>query len=109
MLVVLRPHPRLVQNLGAETAGRLEERPDGVTAGRGEGEVRLAEAVPGVLRPDPEVRALRRSVADRHAEVHDPLPAERRKHRVVERRARRHVGALNTHMIEHWAILAARA
>jgi 1-acyl-sn-glycerol-3-phosphate acyltransferase len=108
VLVVLRPHPRLVQNLGAETAGRFEERPDGVTAGRGEGEVRLAEAFPGVLRSDPEVRALRRSVADRHAEVHDPLPAERRKHRVVERRARRHVGALDTHMIKHGPILAAR-
>ena len=100
-LVVLRPEPRLVQDRGAEGARRLAERPDRCAVRRSEGDVRLAEAVSRLLRSDPEVRPVRRAVTDRHAEVHDPPPAKRREDRVVERGAGRHVGALDTHVIEH--------
>jgi len=103
VLVVFRPHPRLVQHLRLQAAGRLEEQRDGLPARRGERQVRLAEAVAGGLRPDPEVRMWRHAVPDRHAVVHDPAPAERCQHRVVERRAGRDVRALNTHVIEHAA------
>jgi 1-acyl-sn-glycerol-3-phosphate acyltransferase len=107
VLVILGPHPRLVQDRGAEGPARFAECPDRLPARRGEGDVRFAEPVPGRLRPDPEVRPVRRSVTDRRAEVHDPPPAERREDRVVERGAGRHVGALDTHVIEHGAIVAA--
>ena len=101
VLVILRPHPRLVQDRDADGARRFAERQDRRTVRRGEGDVGLAETVPCRLRPDPEVRPVRRAVTDRHAEVHDPPPAKRREDRVVERSAGRHVGTLDTHVIEH--------
>jgi 1-acyl-sn-glycerol-3-phosphate acyltransferase len=101
VLVVLRPYPRLVQDRAAEGTRRFTEFPDGLPVRRGEGDVGLAEPVPCGLRPDPEVRPVRRAVTDRDAEVHDPPPAERREDRVVEGSASRHVGALDTHVIEH--------
>jgi 1-acyl-sn-glycerol-3-phosphate acyltransferase len=67
VLVVLRPYPRLVQDRDAEGAGRFAERPDRLPARRGEGDVRLAEGVPCRLRPDPEVRPVRRPVTDHDA------------------------------------------
>ena len=101
VLVILRPHPRLVQDRDADGARRFAERQDRRTVRRGECDVGLAETVPCRLRTDPEVRPVRRAVTDRHAEVHDPPPAKRREDRVVERSAGRHVGALDTHVIEH--------
>ena len=101
VLVILRPYPRLVQDRDADGARRFAERQDRRTVRRGEGDVGLAETVPCRLRPDPEGRPVRRAVTDRHAEVHDPPPAKRREDRVVERSAGRHVGALDTHVIEH--------
>lgn len=102
-LVVFRPHPRLVQHGGADLPGGRDERPHRFPVRRAERQVRLPEAVPGLPRPDPEVRPIRRPVTDRLAEVHDAHPAERRENRVVERGARRHVGALDTDVIEHGA------
>ncbi len=107
--VILRPQPGLVQHLGPRGAGRVEEPPDRGPARRGEGDVRLAKAVSRRLRPDPEVRSRRHPVADRLAEVHDPLAAKRREHRVVEGGAGADVGALDTHVIEHAAIVPAAA
>ena len=107
-LVVFRPYSRLVEDRDAEGAGRLAECPDRLPVRRGEGDVRLAEAVPCRLPSDPEVWPVRRPVTDRHAEVHDPPPAKRREDRVVERSAGRHVGALDTQVIEHGFIVAAR-
>jgi 1-acyl-sn-glycerol-3-phosphate acyltransferase len=101
VLVVLRPYPRLVQDRDAEGAGRFAKCPDRLPVRRGEGDVRLAEAVPCRLRPDPEVRPVRRPVTDRDTEVHDSLSAKRREDRVIERSAGRHVGALDTQVVEH--------
>jgi 1-acyl-sn-glycerol-3-phosphate acyltransferase len=75
VLVILRPHPRLVQDRAAKGTRRFAEFPDRLPARRGESDVGLAETVPCRLRPDPEVRPVRRAVTDRHAEVHDPPPA----------------------------------
>ena len=78
--VVLGPEARLVQDLRALVDRRVEERPDGLPAGRGERDVRLPEAVAAGLAADPEVRPAAGPVADRLAEVHDPLHAQRRHH-----------------------------
>src|SRR5215470_14295720 len=86
VFVVLGPHPRLVQHLGARANGRVEESPDGGPVGGGKGDVRLTEAVAGLLLADPEVRHRRHAVADHSAEVHDAGASERRQNRVVEGR-----------------------
>ena len=100
VLVVLGPDARLVQHLGAVGDGGVEERLHGSPVGGGEGEVRLAEAVAGLLGADPEVRELG-AVADRLAEVEDPLAAERGEHGVVEGRGGGEVGTLDGDVIEH--------
>jgi Acyltransferase len=101
VLVVLRPYPRLMQDRAAKAARRFAEFPDRLPVRRRESDVGLPETVPCRLGPDPEVRPVRRAVTDRHAEIHDPPPAKRREDRVVERSAGRHVGALDTQVIEH--------
>ena len=59
----------------------------------------------GKLRADPEIQPGRDTVADGIAEVHDPLPAERFEHHIVERGAGDQIGALDTHVVNHAAIL----
>jgi AraC-like DNA-binding protein len=103
VLVVFRPQPGLVQDLRALVDRGVEELPDRRPARRGERDVRLAEAHPGVVLPDPEVRVPPGPVADRLAEVHYPRAAKRREHRVVERRAGSHVRALESKVIDHGA------
>ena len=62
--MVLGPDLGLVQHLGARGAGGLDERPYGGAVGREEREVGLAEAVAGLLAPDPERGRRRDAVAD---------------------------------------------
>ena len=100
VLVVLGPDARFVEHLGAVGDGGVEEGLHGSAVGSGEGEVRLAEAVAGVLGTDPEVRELR-AVADRLAEVEDPRATERSEDGVVERRGGGDVGALDGDVIDH--------
>src|SRR5262249_22197337 len=69
--VVLGPHPRLVERLGAGGEGGVEERPHGGPGTGAEGDVRLTEALARLLWTDPEVRHGRHSVADDRPEVHD--------------------------------------
>ena len=71
VLVVLRPDPRLVQDLGAQRRGLPEERVDGGAITGGEGDVRLPEAVARLLPADPEVGVVAHAVTDRLAEVQE--------------------------------------
>ena len=77
-------------------------------AERGEFPGSLAYRLDRFLRnaPTPTLfRPVRCAVADRHPEVHDPSPAERGEHRVVERGARGHVSTLDGKVINHEAIV----
>src|SRR5262245_4095092 len=105
--VVLRPYPRLVQDLRAAGGGGLEEGVHRRAVRRGQGDVRLAEAVPGGLAADPEVRHGWHAVPDGLAEVQHPPAAERGQDGVVEGGAGRQVSALDRNMIEH-AVHSAR-
>ncbi len=101
--VVLGPNPRLVEHLGPTCDGGIEEGLNRGSVGGAEGDVRFAEAVAGLLRADPEVGHRWNAVSDgRTAIFHDPCATDRGEHRVVERRADRHVATLNRWMIEHW-------
>ena len=87
-LVVLGPHPRRVQHLGAGLDGRLVEGVDRRAVRRGERDVRLARLPLGAGRAQPE-GGRRAAVADDLAEVEDPpaRPAEpgRRRRRPLPR------------------------
>jgi len=99
--VVFGPDAGRMQYLGADR-GRLSEKPvDGLPADRAERDVRLAEAITGRLRPDPELGGGRDAVPDDVSEVHDPSAAERGQHGVVENLAGGHVRALYGEMIDH--------
>jgi len=67
--------------------------------------VRFSEPLARRLASQPERRELR-AVAEDVTEVHHSPPAERRQHGVVERGADVEVGALDRHMIDHFAIIA---
>ena len=82
--MVLGPHTRLVQHLGAGRDRGVEERAHRVAVGRDERDVDSRTNPRPWSRPDPE-EAGGHAVTDDGAEVHDPYPAERRQHRVVER------------------------
>src|SRR5215467_14775 len=105
--VVLRPHARLVQDLRTAGGGGLEEGVHRRAVRRGEGDVRLAEAVPGGLAADPEIRHGWHAVPDGLAEVQHPPAAERGQDGVVEGGAGRQVSALDRNMIEHAPIVPA--
>ena len=107
--VVLGPEPRLVEDLGADRRGGLEESTDRVPVAGGEGDMGLPEAVAGVLFSYPERRL---SVGSRSRwrgllVLHDPFPAEGGEDGVVEGGALFEVGALDGHVSEHGQILAA--
>src|SRR5215467_10173910 len=101
--VVLRPQPRLVQDLGAMRHGGVEEGPHRGPAWCGEGDVGFPEAVTGGLAADPEVRHGWHPVADRFAEVHDALASQRGKRGVIEGGAGAQVRTLDRKMIKHEA------
>lgn len=93
--VILRPHPRFMQHMGARGDRRVEERPYCSAIGRSERDVSLTE--PRTARPwaDPEVGLRRDTEADDLSELPQPPPTERGKDDVVERGARSDVSALN--------------
>src|SRR5262245_4712074 len=99
--VVLRPQPRLVQDLGAMRHGGVEEGPHRGPAWCGEGDVGFPEAVTSGLAADTEVRHGWHPVADRLAEVHDALASQRGKRGVIEGGAGAQVPTLDRKMIKH--------
>ena len=84
--VVLGPHPRLVQHLGARRDRGVEERPDFGPIRRGERDVALADLPTRGVPGDPEVRLPVAPIAAVGTEVHDAPAPERSEHRVVEHR-----------------------
>lgn len=104
--VVLGPDARLMEHVGVSIDRGLEERPHGAPVGCRERDMRLAEALAGGPRANPELWAGRHAEADGIPKIHHAPPADRSEHGVVERSARGYVSALDGKMIQHEAILA---
>src|SRR4029077_13592558 len=102
--VILGPGPRLVQDLSSGGNRGLAERLDDSPGGGGEGDVGLPEALACLALTDPELPPVY-AVAEGLAEVHQPGPAKRRQHRIVEGGAGRDVGTLHGEVIDHGIIL----
>src|SRR5207248_9678723 len=86
-------------------AGGVEERPYRRAIWRHEGDVHFAIRPAGRQWPEPERRLGRHAVADDLAlltgEIHDATAPECRQDRVIERRGRSHIRALNREEVEH--------
>lgn len=101
-VVVLGPQLRLVEDLGPDGGGDLEEAVDGISVRSAEGDVRFPKAVAGLLLSNPEHGNGRSAVADCAVGIfHDPLTTERGQDRVVEGSTSGEIGALKGHMSEH--------
>lgn len=98
-IVVLRPQPGLVQDLGAQADCGVVERPEGVSVGSGERHVDLTVGADALAGADPEVRLVG-AVADRAAEAHEPAVTQGRQHGVIERDRAVKVGAADAEVID---------
>ena len=105
--VVLRPLPGSVQHLGPGGDGGVDEGRHRSPIGGQEGDVTLAEAVPGPW-PQPEGGSRGDAEPDGRAGLGDPLAAERGQDRVVERGTGPDVVALDGEMVDHRPMIPSR-
>jgi hypothetical protein len=101
--LVLTPQLRFVQSICAARNGSIEESAHGSPTARSEGYVRFTEALASNEAADPEVWLRWGSVADRSADVHNALAAQRGEHGIIKGGAGSQVGALNREVFEHTA------